>query len=51
MLGIILIVILVLALLGVSPVWAHSRNRGYVPTCGISLILLIVMILLLQGVI
>ena len=51
MLGIILIVILVLALLGVSPVWAHSRNWGYAPTCGIGLILLIVMILLLQGLI
>ena len=51
MLGIILIVTLVLALLGVSPVWAHSRNWGYAPTCGIGLILLIVMILLLQGLI
>jgi Protein of unknown function (DUF3309) len=44
-----LIVILVSALLGVSPVFAHSRNWGYAPTCGIGLILLIVLILLLRG--
>jgi hypothetical protein len=49
MLGIILIAILVLALLGASPVWSYSRNWGYAPTGGIGLILLVVVILLLHG--
>jgi Protein of unknown function (DUF3309) len=49
MLAIILIAILVLALLGVSPVWSYSRNWGYAPTGGIGLILLIFVILVLQG--
>jgi len=49
MLGIILIVILVMALLGVLPRWPHSREWGYAPTGGIGLILVIVLILLLLG--
>jgi hypothetical protein len=48
MLGIILIAILVVALLGVSPVWSYSRNWGYAPTGGIGLILLIFVILMFQ---
>lgn len=49
MLGILLIVILLLALLGVLPRWPHSRNWGYYPTGGVGVILLIVIILLLLG--
>ena len=49
MLGIILVVILVLALLGVLPRWSHSREWGYLPTGGVGLVLLIVVILLLLG--
>jgi len=49
MLGTILIVILVLALLGALPRWSHSREWGYVPTGGVGLILLIVVILLVLG--
>jgi hypothetical protein len=49
MLGIILIVILVMALLGVLPRWPHSREWGYAPTGGIGLILVIVLILFLLG--
>jgi hypothetical protein len=49
MLGTILIVILVMALLGALPRWPHSREWGYVPTGGVGLILLVVVILLLLG--
>jgi len=49
MLGTVLIVILVLALLGVLPRWSHSREWGYMPTGGVGLVLLIVVVLLLVG--
>ena len=49
MLGTVLIVILVLALLGALPRWSFSRNWGYAPTGGISLVLLVVAILVLLG--
>jgi uncharacterized protein DUF3309 len=45
----ILIVIIVLILLGVVPVWPHSRKWGYGPSGGLGLILLILLILLLTG--
>jgi hypothetical protein len=47
--GMILLVILILALLGVIPSWPHSRSWGYGPSGGIGLILLIIVILLLMG--
>jgi hypothetical protein len=47
--GIILIVILILALVGVIPTWPHSRSWGYYPSGGLGLVLLIVLILLLMG--
>ncbi len=47
--GMILLVILVLALLGVIPTWPHSREWGYRPSGGIGLILVIVLILILLG--
>jgi hypothetical protein len=49
MLGTILIVILILVLLGALPRWSHSRNWGYVPSGGIGLAILIVVILVLLG--
>ena len=48
-LGLILLIILVLALLGVIPAWPHSRKWGYGPSGGLGLILLIIVILLLMG--
>ena len=47
--GMILLIVLVLALLGVIPGWGHSRSWGYGPSGGIGLVLLIVVILLLMG--
>jgi hypothetical protein len=47
--GMILVIVLVLALLGVIPTWPHSRQWGYYPSGGIGLVLLILVILLLLG--
>lgn len=47
--GIVLIVILVLALMGVLPRWSHSRNWGQGPSSGVGLALIIVVILMLLG--
>ena len=49
MLGILLIVVLVLALVGVLPRWSHSKEWGYFPTGGVGVVILIVAILLLLG--
>jgi len=49
MLGTILVLLLILVLLGALPRWSHSRNWGYVPTGGVGLALLIVIILVLLG--
>ncbi|HXN50995.1 MAG TPA: DUF3309 domain-containing protein [Candidatus Acidoferrum sp.] len=49
MLGTILVVFLILALLGALPRWSHSRDWGYMPTGGVGLALLIVVILVLLG--
>lgn len=49
MLGTILIVLLILALFGALPRWSHSKEWGYMPTGGVSLILVIVVILVLIG--
>jgi len=49
MLGTILIVFLILALFGALPRWSHSKEWGYMPTGGVSLILIIVVILVLIG--
>jgi hypothetical protein len=48
-LGMILLIVLILALLGVIPAWPHSSSWGYGPSGGIGLVLLIVVILLLMG--
>ena len=44
----VLIVLLILALLGAFPNWNHSRDWGYVPSGGLGLILLILIILALM---
>jgi hypothetical protein len=49
MLATIIVVFLILALLGALPRWSHSRQWGYVPTGGVGLALLIVVILVLLG--
>ena len=47
--GAILLLILILALLGIIPVWPHSRSWGYAPGGVVGLVVLILLILLLLG--
>jgi hypothetical protein len=49
MLGTILVVLLILAVVGALPRWSHSRNWGYFPMGGLSLLLLILLALVLLG--
>lgn len=49
MLGTILLVVLILMLLGAIPAWPHSKNWGYAPSGGLSLVVLILIILLITG--
>jgi hypothetical protein len=48
-LGTILIVILLLMLLGVLPTWSHSTNWGYLPSGGIGLVLVVLVVLVVVG--
>ncbi len=45
----ILLIILILILLGVIPVWPHSRSWGYRPSGIIGIVLIILLILILLG--
>lgn len=47
--GLILIIILVVLLMGALPSWPYSRNWGYYPSGGLTLVLLVVILLLLMG--
>ncbi len=47
--GMILLIILVLALVGVLPSWPHSRSWGYGPSGGVGLIVVVLVILVLLG--
>jgi hypothetical protein len=47
--GTILLIILILALIGVIPIWPHTRSWGYAPSGGVGLIVIILIILLLMG--
>ena len=47
--SLILILVLVFVLIGVLPVWGHSKSWGYYPSGGAGLILTIIIILILLG--
>ena len=49
--GTILLIVLILILLGVVPVYPHSKNWGYAPSGLLGLVLIIIIIMLLMGVI
>lgn len=49
MLGTILLVVLILLLLGALPTWGYSRNWGAIPSGGIGLLLLVIIVLLWMG--
>ncbi len=48
-LGTILIVVLLLMLLGVLPTWSHSASWGYMPSGGLGVLLVVVVVLLATG--
>ena len=48
-LGTILLVILILMLVGVLPSWPHSKNWGYGPSGGVSLVVVIIIAGILSG--
>jgi len=45
----ILLIILVLVLIGVAPIWPHSRGYGYGPSGLLGLIVVVLIILALLG--
>jgi Protein of unknown function (DUF3309) len=47
--GIVLLVVVVVLLAGVFPTWSHSRSWGYLPSGGLGVVLLIVLLLVLSG--
>ncbi len=49
MLATVLIVVLILMLVGALPRWSHSRNWGYVPSGGVGLVVVILVVLVLMG--
>jgi len=49
MIGTILLIVLILMLLGALPTWPHSREWGYYPSGGLSLVVIILLILVLTG--
>ncbi len=51
MLGTILLIILILLLIGAIPRWGYSRDWGYGPFGGVTVILVIILILWLLNVI
>lgn len=48
-LGTILLIVLILILIGAIPTWPHSKNWGYVPSGGLGLVVIILVVLLLMG--
>jgi len=47
--GMIVLVVLILALVGVIPTWSHSSSWGYGPSGGVGLLLVVVLVLVLMG--
>jgi hypothetical protein len=45
----LLLVILVLMAIGAFPSWGYSRNWGYLPSGGLGLVVLVLLILVLLG--
>jgi hypothetical protein len=48
-LGMIILIVLVLALLGVIPAWPHSRSWGYAPGGMLGLVVIVVLVLVVAG--
>jgi hypothetical protein len=49
MLYTIFLVVLILALIGALPTWPHSREWGYFPSGGLTLVVIVLLVLVLSG--
>lgn len=47
--GTIVLIVLIVLLIGAVPAWPHSKGWGYIPSGGLGLVILILVILLLMG--
>jgi hypothetical protein len=47
--GTILLIVLVLFFVGALPTWPHSHNWGYVPSGGLGVVVLVLLVLVLTG--
>lgn len=45
----ILIVVLILVVIGALPNWQHSQSWGYVPSGGLGLVVVVLLVLMLLG--
>ena len=48
-LGLIFLIVLLLLVVGAFPSWPHSRSWGYMPSSGLGIVLLLVVVLLVTG--
>jgi hypothetical protein len=48
-LGTLLLIVLILMLVGALPTWPHSASWGYLPSSGLGLVVLVVIVLLVLG--
>ena len=49
MIGTVLLIILILLLIGALPTWGHSRSWGYLPSGGLGLVVVVLLVLALTG--
>jgi hypothetical protein len=47
--GAMLVIFLILVLMGIIPIWPHSRSWGYGPSGGLGLVMVIFVVLLVLG--
>jgi hypothetical protein len=48
-LGMVLLIVLILALLGVIPTWPHSKEWGYAPSGVVALLAVVLVVMLVTG--
>jgi hypothetical protein len=48
-LGAMVVIFLILLLMGIIPMWPHSRSWGYGPSGGVGLVVVIFVVLLVLG--
>jgi hypothetical protein len=48
-LGTILLIVLILFLVGALPTWSHSASWGYLPSGGLGVVIVVLLVLILMG--